>query len=110
MEYEKTKEAFLDVEIHRAILTGLRKLHYYRLAEIVFSNKARTLFNVEEMLKRSQEVQSSEENGIFLGYVGLLIQTVGEISESRLWFDFVFKGSKSTIRLRDGTIVILRTN
>ena len=31
-EYEKTKEAFIDVKINETILTGLRKLSYFRLA------------------------------------------------------------------------------
>lgn len=46
--------------------------------------------------------------GICLGYLGLLILIVGEISGARLWFDFVFRGSKSSLRLNDGSTVIMR--
>ena len=46
--------------------------------------------------------------GICLGYLGLLITIVGYICGARLWFDFTFRGSKSTLRLNDGTYVILR--
>ncbi len=52
-------------------------------------------------------MKSDEEMGICLGYLGLLIALVGEIAGSRLWMNFTFKGSKSTIKLSDGSTVLL---
>jgi hypothetical protein len=46
--------------------------------------------------------------GICIGYLGLLISIVGQISGARMWFDFVFKGSKSQVKLNDGTYVVMR--
>jgi hypothetical protein len=46
--------------------------------------------------------------GICIGYLGLLISIIGEIAEARLWFDFIFKGSKSLVKLNDNSYVIMR--
>lgn len=45
---------------------------------------------------------------ICIGYLGLLISLVGEVSGARIWFDFSFKGSKSAVKLNDGTVIVLR--
>ena len=98
----------------RSITSGLRKLNYYRLGEIIFNENARTVFSsldtyMESPTKRQNSMsKSDEEVGICLGYLGLLITIVGELCKARLWFDFTFKGSKSTVKLGDGTFVVLR--
>lgn len=46
--------------------------------------------------------------GVCIGYLGLFILVVGQIAKARMWFDFVFKGSKSTVRLVDGSYAVMR--
>ena len=114
LEYDKTKNEFRDVGFSRSITSGLRKLNYYRLGEIIFNENARTVFSsldtyMESPIKRQNSMnKSDEEVGICLGYLGLLITIVGELCNARLWFGFIFKGCRSTVRLSDGTFVILR--
>lgn len=45
MEYEKTKAIFRDVGFNRAITTGVRKLNYYKVAELLLNENARRVFS-----------------------------------------------------------------
>lgn len=48
LEFEKTKSTFRDVGFNRSITTGVRKINYYRLAEILFNDNARKVFHAIE--------------------------------------------------------------
>jgi hypothetical protein len=45
--------------------------------------------------------------GNCLGYLTLFMSLVGAISGARMWINFTFKGSKSTIKLLDGSVLTL---
>lgn len=62
----------------------------------------------QSLRSTTSQAKGDEEVGICIGYLGLLISLVGQIYGARLWIDFKFKGSKSTIKLSDGTTLILR--
>ena len=102
----------MEVEINKTLLNGFRKLCYFRLAEILFNDKARNVFHAIESLmegnQNNDQSKNDEEVGVCFGYLGLLISIVGYIAGSRLWFNFTFKGSKSTVKLADGTVVVMR--
>ena len=52
--------------------------------------------------------KGEEEVGICLGYLGLMITIVGKICNARMWIGFSFRGAKSTVKLSNGSTVILR--
>lgn len=88
-------------------MEGVRKVLYYRLAEILFNSSTRNIFNVIQNLKNSEQKLDEDSIGNCLGYLGLFMTITATICGSRTWIGFTFRGAKSTIKASDGSLLIL---
>jgi hypothetical protein len=89
------------------IVEGIRKVLYYRLAEILFNSATRNIFNIIQNLRISEQKLDEESIGNCLGYLGLFVSIIAAISGAKTWINFAFRGPKSTIRSNDGNTLIL---
>ena len=89
------------------IIKGVRKVLYYKLVEILFNERTRTIFNVLQNIKYNEQKIDEDGLGICLGYLAIFVTIVGQISGARLWINFNFRGSRSTIKAADGSTITL---
>lgn len=106
-ELNKTKERFREVEFNRVILDGVRKVLYYRLAEIMFNETTRSIFTMARNIYGTEAKLEEDSIGNCLGYLGLFLTLVGNICGARVWIGFTFRGSRSSIRSMDGSAILL---
>ena len=50
-EIEKTRDRYREVEFNSTLINGVKKVCYYRLAEIFFNDNARNVFSAIDNMK-----------------------------------------------------------
>ena len=88
-------------------MQGIRKVLYYRLAEILFNGHTKNIFNVISSIRVNEQKIDEDSIAICLGYLGLFMSLVATICGARMWISFTFRGAKSTIKTNDGSTIIL---
>jgi len=63
--------------------------------------------NIRGFLNNPNELKDEDSIGNRLGYLTLFMTLVGAIGGARMWINFNFRGPRSTIRLLDGTVLLL---
>jgi hypothetical protein len=89
------------------VFSGVKRLLYYRIAEIFFNENCNNIFNMVNQFKNLEEKYDEDSIANSYAYLTLFMCMIGQIAGARMWLNFQFKGHRSTIRLSDGTIVNL---